>query len=198
MVPPDAIEQPASAAPGSPAGSDLCRDCGLCCDGSLFDNVALSGDEVEAAAANGLQPLAGEHGARFLLPCPRFCGICTIYPARPRRCREYRCQLLARLERGEVDFAAARAVVVEAQRLAGAADALALSGENRAASRRRWGQAFGAMTGDRAGACASPPAEPRWLVAMTAFNVYLDRHFRKPHRRRVSIASQSDMMSDEV
>src|SRR5919107_3516854 len=99
MVPPDAIGQPASAAPGIPAGSDLCRDCGLCCDGSLFHNVELGDDEVEAAAANRLQPLADEHGARFLLPCPRFCGTCAIYPSRPRRCREYRCLLLARLER---------------------------------------------------------------------------------------------------
>ena len=65
MVPPDAIGQPASAAPGIPAGSDLCRDCGLCCDGSLFGGVDLEEAEVDAAAANGLHPIVGEQGARF-------------------------------------------------------------------------------------------------------------------------------------
>jgi hypothetical protein len=72
-----------------------------------------------------------------------------------------------------------------------------LPGENRGTARQRWSRAFRAMTGDQAGAGPAPPADPRWLVAMTAFNHYLDRHFRKASRRRVEIAFKSDMMSDE-
>jgi len=197
MVPPDAIDPLASAPPASPAGSDLCRDCGLCCDGSLFYGVDLAGEEVEAAAANGLDPIVEDGAAQFRQPCPRFCGVCGIYPDRPLRCRAYRCELLKRLERGQVEVESAYAIVAEAQRLAGAADAVALPGEGRGAARQRWERALRAMTGDRAESRADTQADPRWLLAMTAFNYYLDRHFRKPRRHRVALAHKPETMSGE-
>lgn len=196
MPPPDEIAPPASAHPGNSAGSDLCRDCGLCCDGSLFDGVDLGGEEVDAAAANGLRPIAGPDGAQFRLPCPRFIGICGIYPGRPLRCRQYSCHLLARFEAGEVDEASAHAIVAEAIRLAGAADALAEPAGNRAAARRRWERDFKAMTGDRAGDASG--AEPRWLLAMTAYQYFLDRHFRKPGRERLKVGAKPEMMAGDA
>jgi hypothetical protein len=198
MAPPDDIAPPASAGAGQSAASDLCRNCGLCCDGTLFGGVDLLDEEVEAATANGLYPIVAEGGARFRQPCAQFSGICEIYPGRPLRCREYRCLLLARLQRGEVEEASAHAIVAEARRLAEAADAAGLPGEDRGAARRRWGRAFAATADNRAVIPPVRDADPRWMLAMTALNYFLDRHFRKPRRHKLSVGTERDMMSGDA
>ena len=194
---PTKIGEPSCGRPGSPAGSDICRDCGLCCDGTLFDEVALLPEEIEAAASNGLQPKVEPDRVVFQQPCPRFNRICEIYANRPHQCRKYRCVLLARLEQGEVNYETAHATVLEARRLAAAVDAVMSPQEDRRGSRLRWERAFKAMTNVRAGGSAATDAEPRWLVAMTALNYYLDRHFRKPRQHRLLSAAKSQMMDSE-
>ncbi|MFY0580866.1 hypothetical protein ACN28S_47425 [Cystobacter fuscus] len=37
------------------SSSDLCRRCGLCCDGNLFSHVPLEHAEVDAARRQGLE-----------------------------------------------------------------------------------------------------------------------------------------------
>jgi Fe-S-cluster containining protein len=81
----------------------LCRSCGLCCDGSLFDRVGLGPDEVEPARRNRLRVL--ESGKGFEQPC-RALGrtggaldencVCSIYDERPLSCRAFACRLYER------------------------------------------------------------------------------------------------------
>ena len=68
----------------------LCTRCGLCCDGSLFADVELSGP-TEAA---GLEALGleieddGNGGEVMALPCGALRGKrCSIYRRRPKCCR---------------------------------------------------------------------------------------------------------------
>jgi hypothetical protein len=65
MSPPSEGEQQASGRLVNAAASDLCRDCGLCCDGSMFAAVHLQDSEVEAATLNGLEPFFDEGSVRF-------------------------------------------------------------------------------------------------------------------------------------
>lgn len=96
--------------------SALCVECGLCCDGSLFRFLPLEPDDVARVTALGL-PVVTQSGRQAMpLPCAKLeARCCTVWPERPQGCRAYVCHLGHRLERGELPFAAALAVVREAQ-----------------------------------------------------------------------------------
>jgi hypothetical protein len=161
------------------SSNDLCLDCGLCCDGTIFEWVRLGPEEVAAASANGLEPEFKKEGPQFAQPCRQFGGVCRIYAVRPTKCREFRCLLLERVEAGAIDLADARDIVVEARRLASAADGAGLATESRSEARARWA----GMT-DGAGPRGSA-ADAFFMLTMTALNRYLDRFFRRADQHRI-------------
>jgi hypothetical protein len=78
--------------------SRLCVSCGLCCDGTLFSHVKISGSEREELARSGIG--VGEKKGRDVmwLPCGKLEGkCCTIYSQRPQGCRAFVCALGARV-----------------------------------------------------------------------------------------------------
>ena len=77
----------------------LCRSCGLCCDGSLFNLVPLERDEVALARKHRLHVLENDKG--FEQPCSALAehGACSIYEERPRSCRSFVCRLYERQRR---------------------------------------------------------------------------------------------------
>lgn len=87
----------------------LCTHCGLCCDGTLFADIALVG----VAEARRMEDLGlrldedSDEGVRgptlMLLPCAGLKGTrCTVYAHRPRCCRTFECQLLLDARSGAV------------------------------------------------------------------------------------------------
>jgi hypothetical protein len=96
-----------------PAAEDLCIDCGLCCDGTLFGAVPLTHDDRARLEGAGLlkpgEPL--DQRCRALEGCR-----CTVYAQRPLACRQFQCLLLIALKDGEVPLKGAKAVVAEAHR----------------------------------------------------------------------------------
>ena len=95
----------------------LCTRCGLCCDGSLFADVELTG----RAEATGLEILGLEiddddsNGAVLLLPCVALRGtLCSIYAHRPQCCRTFECRLLQDVRRGAVSVERAQEHISEA------------------------------------------------------------------------------------
>lgn len=106
------------------SGEHLCRACGLCCDGTLFDLVKLErGDDAEKLKALGL-PVSLSRGrlpvARFPQPCSALCEdrTCRVYAARPGQCRAYECQLFKDTQAGRITFEAALPLVKQARRRA--------------------------------------------------------------------------------
>jgi len=97
-------EAPAPSGPSElrTASEALCVRCGFCCDGTLFGHVPVSDDEAPSLPA----PLAaveregGKTRLAFLQPCAAFRAQCTVYEARPKTCRTYRCELLKAVEAG--------------------------------------------------------------------------------------------------
>ena len=169
-----------------PRSSDLCLDCGLCCDGSIFGKARLRPDELELSVAAGLERVDDDGQAFFRLGCSCLDRTaCRIYEKRPETCRTFRCALLNRLDTGDVDFMTAKTMVAEARRLADRADELNDRVENRADARERWYHQFGALLAGEARGSADQRADPAWLIAMTAFNRFLDRHFRHPAQRQI-------------
>lgn len=97
-------------------GSDICADCGLCCDGTVFPVAHAEPHEAEALARFGLTFNPGEN--TFDLPCPRLDGPrCTIYPDRFITCRNFQCELLKSFLAGKTGLDEARATIATAKQL---------------------------------------------------------------------------------
>ena len=88
----------------TPSHTDtLCTKCGLCCDGTLFADVELSGRaEATRLEAMGLEIEDGDAGGALLVqPCAALRGRrCSVYAHRPKCCRTFECKLLQSVRRG--------------------------------------------------------------------------------------------------
>lgn len=94
---------------------NICLDCALCCDGTLFTSVPVAdADDREPLAASGVFLMKIEDRTTFRLPCPATAGgCCSIYERRPAVCREVSCLLRLRYDAGLVSFAEARSRIAE-------------------------------------------------------------------------------------
>lgn len=92
---------------------ELCRACGLCCDGTLFTFVAVEEARLYTLRVEGLDVREGRDG-RFTLrqPCAGLQGTtCRIYDARPQGCRDFHCLLAVALKQGETTLDEAKGLV---------------------------------------------------------------------------------------
>ena len=95
----------------------LCTECGLCCDGSLFADVELTGlTEAAGLEIMGLEIEDDDAGGALLVqPCGALQGKrCGIYAHRPECCRTFECRLLRQVRCGEVSITRARESIAEA------------------------------------------------------------------------------------
>ena len=74
----------------------LCRACGFCCDGTIFNKVELE-EQDDASNLSLFQITSVEGKFYFLQPCFVFDQIkgCRIYDCRPIKCRRFSCKLLS-------------------------------------------------------------------------------------------------------
>jgi uncharacterized protein len=108
-----------SAGNPSDAVSQLCPNCGLCCNGVLFADVELrAGDDAKRLKGLGLTLLKKGRGKlAFAQPCACFDGkLCTIYADRPKRCQTFECGLLKRVQAGELEADAALKAIAQTRR----------------------------------------------------------------------------------
>jgi Fe-S-cluster containining protein len=109
------------AATTSAGIEELCPNCGLCCDSTLFADVELrAGDDAKRLTQLGLT-IEKKKWTKlaFAQPCACFDGkFCKIYAGRPKRCRLFECGLLKRVAAGEMTAAAALKKISEAKRRA--------------------------------------------------------------------------------
>jgi Fe-S-cluster containining protein len=99
----------------------LCPNCGLCCDSTLFADVELrAGDDAELLEKLGLSlEKKGRNKTAFAQPCACFDGKhCGIYDARPKRCRTFECGLLKRVQAEELGVGAALTTISKTKRQA--------------------------------------------------------------------------------
>ena len=162
--------------------TDLCRSCGLCCNGMLFDYVPVEEAEIERLAELGFAIWRGKDGApRFDHPCPKFCGECAIYLERPESCKRYRCELLKKLEAGELSFAGASEIVGEAKDMIAAVKHL-LATASTPMLPMDWTRLFEKWQ-------STPPdqrkeSDSRLVLGQTRLQRFLDIHFRSEEQRK--------------
>jgi Fe-S-cluster containining protein len=96
----------------------LCTRCGLCCDGTLFGDVELTGPaEAARLAILGLDVDTDDADSELMaLPCTALRGTtCSVYAQRPRCCRTFECRLLKDAQSGVVSLDDATALVTRAR-----------------------------------------------------------------------------------
>lgn len=106
------------------SGETLCLACGLCCDGTLFDNVQLKpGDDAKKLKSLGLPvevTRAQTPITLFRQPCAGLCAdrTCRVYADRPSQCRRFECGVFKDAQAGRITFAVALRLVKRARRQA--------------------------------------------------------------------------------
>jgi uncharacterized protein len=96
--------------------TQLCRACGLCCNGVIFANLALQpGDNAARLKSLGLPVCDSDSALRpphLAQPCAAFEGYrCRIYTDRPQYCRQFECVLLKSVKAGNTEPAAALRII---------------------------------------------------------------------------------------
>lgn len=98
----------------------LCPNCGLCCDSTLFADVELQkGDDTKRLFQLGLTLSPKSRGKiSFAQSCACFDGkLCKIYADRPKRCRTFECGLLKKVAAEDLSAVAALKKISEAKKL---------------------------------------------------------------------------------
>jgi Fe-S-cluster containining protein len=103
---------------------ELCSDCGICCDGTLFSSVSLDAAGLITAREHRLPVLETHDSCKFELPCPALRGVlCGIYDQRPEQCADFACALLIGVEEQRLTFDEARTIIDETRALRSRLDA---------------------------------------------------------------------------
>lgn len=87
----------------------LCLSCGLCCDGTMFQVVAITPEE--AARLDGRVTLSADR-SQLVQGCRALSGCrCGVYEQRPAVCRTFKCLVLASLDEGKLSQAEAHEAI---------------------------------------------------------------------------------------
>lgn len=97
----------------------LCIFCGICCDGTLFGKAPLTPfDNLEPLTNAGIEILTKDTKKSFKLGCAAFREhCCGVYAERPTICRSFRCELLKKIDHGEILWSEARQKIVRVQKI---------------------------------------------------------------------------------
>ena len=154
----------------------------MCCDGVLFYFVKLQpGDSAQALAALGLKVKRKRKQDCILQPCSAHAECsCTIYQARPVRCRVFECQQLHRVAAGAITEAAAVGKISEAKILVGEINALLLRLGATNLKQPLSKRCDGVLSEfpDPPSDVVTAEARSQLAAAMHALEVLLDQHFR--------------------
>ena len=95
-------------------GETLCKECGLCCQG-IFHPYANLKNKADKKFANDFHAIIKQYNSLedevFLLPCPAFTSLCSVYPNRPSVCQKHQCNLLKSVFSDEIDLEKALDIV---------------------------------------------------------------------------------------
>ena len=96
------------------AANALCQKCGICCDGSLFSSVTVYKHKIKKLEKAGVKVYGRTRGS-FQFDQPGSCfegGTCSIYAARPEKCRSSFCILQRKVMNGSVSFSDGSKLVI--------------------------------------------------------------------------------------
>ena len=97
--------------PSNTESRNICIECGLCCDGSIYPNVFIhDDDDISFMQQFGFNPVKVNGELSSPLPCKwQKENLCSLYhdPRRLKTCKDYKCKLLEQYISGEISYIAA-------------------------------------------------------------------------------------------
>jgi Fe-S-cluster containining protein len=164
----------------------ICTACAMCCNGALYDEVPTQEAERRALALLGFEFHTSGADVVFDQPCRMLVErCCTVYAARPQRCRAFRCVLLEAHEEGRVTREEALERIATARQLLDAVMTQLPAGQSIREARALWKDQAEA-TGDIE---AMRTQGPQLMLAWVMLNRFLDRHFRRDHQRMMQVSA---------
>lgn len=96
----------------------ICLSCGICCVGVIFSKVHVyPEDDLSPLKKAGIKVLEEDSKKFFKQKCAAHReNCCGIYKDRPTVCRNYRCRLLRRFERGEISSTDVKKKIADARK----------------------------------------------------------------------------------
>lgn len=99
---------------------ELCKTCGLCCDGTFFDLVEVIEERTsqrEKYSKDKRLNVEVVTTKKFALPCSCFDASigCTIYDVRPKVCAKFKCGLLKQLSKEKKTLESCMKIVKQTQ-----------------------------------------------------------------------------------
>jgi len=179
------------------AASRLCAACGMCCNGVMFYIVRLQpADSPKELAALGLK-LKRKKGENYIQqPCPAFRGShCSIYAARPERCRVFACRQLQGIAEGKITETMALERIQEAQRRVAEVEEL-LEKAGRTDARRALFKRYEKIMAVPVDVASDPEmveVRDQLTRAMHGLDVFLDEEFRLPGGAAVTEVEPIDL-----
>lgn len=158
--------------------SRLCLSCGLCCDGTLYEDAKIREDEVADVERIGLKTGRNAEGhATFLFACSYLDGACcSRYDQwRPSVCGKYFCRVQEKARRNELAEDQAFERIAKARRLAADVKAALPAGMPIVEARHLFAR-LAARQPDLS------PEEAQFVVKMFVLERFLDAEFRKPNK----------------
>lgn len=104
------VKQPELADKTADQATQLCTNCGICCDGSIFNSARLVPEDGAVTSPLRTSSDDGDDGLYLKIPCAALDNSrkCSVYPNRPEICGSFRCALLRKLDAGTISLSSAR------------------------------------------------------------------------------------------
>lgn len=96
--------------------SEICKECGMCCDGTLFGKAPIDDYELKLVQYFDSESITEKEGKfYFKHPCIYFDSCCTVYDkVRPNICTTYFCSPLKKVQQGESELKDAQEIIKKA------------------------------------------------------------------------------------
>jgi Fe-S-cluster containining protein len=93
--------------------NDLCLDCGLCCDGTLWPGVYVEESKHHLFKHIVKEKTNFGFSGQYNGGCEQLnnCKLCKIYENRPVLCKEFECGVLNEVKRNDISFAYAELLI---------------------------------------------------------------------------------------
>lgn len=165
--------------------SRLCLACGMCCDGTLYDQAKVHLDEVARTEQAGFKvKQVDQRRSIFLFPCHHLDDkCCTAYDSwRPKVCSSFLCELQKQTAAGKCTEADAMSLIANALSCRAQIMESLPEGSSFSAARQQ-------LTAIATTSAVLAPEEARLVVRMFVLDRLLDKHFRKPEKSRLPAAN---------
>jgi Fe-S-cluster containining protein len=90
---------------------ELCMDCGLCCNGTLFKTFPVEQDKIHLFESNQSKPNSTQQTVSQKCQHLDSCNLCNIYNNRPKICEQFSCGITEEVNDNKITIIEAKILI---------------------------------------------------------------------------------------